>query len=125
MIPKRSAFVLVATCVASIVDAQGPTDPCIDYAPTNSIVWPTAGYGDGAGFQRVVAGNFDGSEDLDGIDVVVLAGQAVVLALRINYQSAIFALSLEFATEETISDIAVLPDAFAGKDGLLVSNADG
>ncbi|MCI0637333.1 MAG: hypothetical protein L0206_25960, partial [Actinobacteria bacterium] len=126
--PKLLPCLLVATCVlVNAVDAQAtPSLPCLDYAPTNSVDWPFAGYGPGTDFRRVVAGNLEGSEDVDGLDVLALVGSTLVYMPRLHYQTAIFALDWAPGTESTVNDVAVLPGGIApGKDGLLVSDGDG
>ena len=123
--PNRLPFVLVATSVlAPTFAAQTP--PCLDYAPTNSIEWPSPGYGDGSEFRRVVAGYFDGSGAIDGRDVVVRAGETAVYVTRPHNWTTSFALDLTPSGAERVVDIAVLPNGIAsGKDGLLVTDPDG
>lgn len=125
MMPNRLAFFLVTTCVlVSTADAQ--VDQCLDYAPTNSVAWPSTGYGPGSDFRRVVGGNFEGSDDVDGYDLVGLLDSVLVVMSRLHYQTAIYALDWEPVAEPIIADIGVLPDGIApGRDGLLVSDADG
>lgn len=125
MIPNRLPFVFLQLC-ALVNPVVAQTSPCLPYAPSNLFDWPASGYGSGSNFQRVVAGNFSGSTDVDGKAVVVHVDDELDVLWGVNYQTSIVTLGWTPVSEQLIADIAVLPDGIAtGKDGLLVSDADG
>jgi len=57
---------------------QGGASPCLDFAPDNTLEWPTGSdYGAPSALQRVTLADLNGDQDVDAL--VVSGGQAVVL----------------------------------------------
>ncbi|QDU65502.1 hypothetical protein [Engelhardtia mirabilis] len=127
LIQLRLAPVAVAAlALINGAAAQGglnPTQTCLDYYPTNSVDWPASGLGAAADFTRIIAGNFDGTEDPDGIDLVGLVGTNLVYLPRLHFQTAMYDIPLVAAAP---TDIEVLRHPmFGGQDSLLVADEYG
>lgn len=129
---NRRCLVALALFLAPVTAAAqggpwGPlaADPCIDYGPENTIVWPGGDFGDAVNFGRVVLAEFDDDQAQEG--VVLAGGIASVLWAAPAYDSP---CTIEFESEAPpptdVKDIATLHGVtLDGTDGVLMTDDRG